>query len=162
VSNGPADADARVKIDRPSSAVSGGAAVKFRDLLRYFLVVGTIGFGGRIAIAGHVQRDLVEERQWMDRQDLLDGIALGLTMLGPPGAPPIYRGVVIPGRWFVRHRDHSRVRATVKGATPAAAGAIAGATIVLGRQAIIDVATVGSPPQACSSCGEPGGGSRSR
>jgi chromate transporter len=52
--------------------------------------------------------------------------------------PPIYLGVVVPGRWFVRHRDHLQVAAFVKGATAAAAGAIAGATVVLTRQAITD------------------------
>jgi chromate transporter len=33
-----------------------------RDLAFYFLRLGTIGFGGPIALAGHMQRDLVEER----------------------------------------------------------------------------------------------------
>jgi len=31
-----------------------------------------------------MQRDLVDEREWLERQDLLDGIALGQTMPGPP------------------------------------------------------------------------------
>jgi len=56
---------------------------------------------------------------------------------------PIYLGVVIPGRWFIRHRDNGQIQAFVKGATAAAAGAIAGATIVLTRQAVVDVPTVG-------------------
>ena len=54
---------------------------------------------------------------------------------------PIYLGVVVPGRWFVRHRANPQVKAFVKGATAAAAGAIAGATVVLSRQAIKDVPT---------------------
>src|SRR5205085_8213322 len=54
---------------------------------------------------------------------------------------PIYLGVVVPGRWFVRHQDDRRVRGFVKGATAAAAGAIAGATIVLAKGAIVDVPT---------------------
>src|SRR6058998_3797370 len=33
-----------------------------------------------------MQRDLVEQRKWMSRQDLLDGIALGQTMPGPLAA----------------------------------------------------------------------------
>jgi chromate transporter len=36
---------------------------------------------------------------------------------------PIYLGVVVPGPWFVRHRDSPRVQGFVKGATAAAAGA---------------------------------------
>ena len=54
---------------------------------------------------------------------------------------PIYLGVVVPGRWFVRHRDNPQVKAFVKGATAAAAGAIAGATVVLVRQAVRDIPT---------------------
>jgi chromate transporter len=52
---------------------------------------------------------------------------------------PIYLGVVLPGRWFIRHQDNPQIKAFVKGATAAAAGAIAGATIVLTRQAVIDL-----------------------
>jgi chromate transporter len=49
---------------------------------------------------------------------------------------------VIPGRWFIRHRDHPGVRAFTRGATAAAAGAITGATLVLARQAVVDVPTL--------------------
>ena len=54
---------------------------------------------------------------------------------------PIYLGVVVPGRWFIRHQEDARLQALVRGATAAAAGAIAGATIVLTRQAIVDPTT---------------------
>jgi len=47
----------------------------------------------------------------------------------------------MPGRWFIRHREDRRVRAFVRGATAAAAGAIAGATVVLARGAIVDIPT---------------------
>ena len=56
---------------------------------------------------------------------------------------PIYLGVVVPGRWFIRHKDNPRVQGFVKGATAAAAGAIAGATIVLAKGAIVDWPTAG-------------------
>lgn len=45
---------------------------------------------------------------------------------------------MVPGSWFVRHRDNAQVQAFVRGATAAAAGAIAGATVVLTRQAVVD------------------------
>src|SRR2546426_12520238 len=37
--------------------------------LLYFLRLGTAGFGGPIALVGYMQRDLVEERRWISRQD---------------------------------------------------------------------------------------------
>ena len=49
--------------------------------------------------------------------------------------------VIVPGPWFLRHRDNAQVKAFVKGATAAAAGAIAGATVVLTRQAVVDIPT---------------------
>lgn len=96
-----------------------------------------------------MQRDLVEQRQWIDRQDFLDGVVLGQTMPGPLAAQvamwiglaiftPIYLGVVVPGRWFLRHRDNAQVRAFVAGATAAAGGALCGAVVVLTRQAVTD------------------------
>lgn len=41
----------------------------------YFLRLGTFGFGGPIALAGYMQRDLVEERHWVSHSDYLEGLA---------------------------------------------------------------------------------------
>src|SRR5438034_8218557 len=68
---------------RPEESVS---AVGFAHYIRYFLGLGTLGFGGPVATVGYMQRDLVTRRKWMSRQDLLDGIALGQTMPGPLAA----------------------------------------------------------------------------
>jgi chromate transporter len=51
--------------------------------------------------------------------------------------------VVLPGRWFLRHRDNKQVKAFLSGATAAAAGALAGAVVVLIRQAVTDLTTAG-------------------
>src|SRR5881628_4059039 len=55
-------------------------------LVRYFVGLGTWGFGGPIATVGYMQRDLVERRGWLKRDDFLDGVALGQTMPGPLAA----------------------------------------------------------------------------
>ena len=57
-----------------------------RDLLLYFLKLGTFGFGGPIALAGYMQRDLVEERKWFSREDYLEGLALSQLSPGPLAA----------------------------------------------------------------------------
>jgi chromate transporter len=103
---------------------------------------------------------------WLTEREFLDAVAMGLITPGPvvitaafigyliggfAGAgvatvaifTPIYLGVVIPGRWFIRHQDSPSVRAFVKGATASAAGAIGGATIVLTRGAVVDLRTLG-------------------
>src|SRR5205823_12272999 len=60
--------------------------VPFRSFVRYFLWLGTFGFGGPIATVGYMQRDLVEKREWLDRGEFLNGVALGQTMPGPLAA----------------------------------------------------------------------------
>jgi chromate transport protein ChrA len=46
-----------------------------RDLLVYFVHLGTFGFGGPIGHAGYMQRDLVESRRWISRSDYLARLA---------------------------------------------------------------------------------------
>jgi chromate transporter len=57
-----------------------------RALLLYFLRLGTLGFGGPIALAGAMQRDLVEERAWFTRDDYVRGLALAQLAPGPLAA----------------------------------------------------------------------------
>src|SRR5438477_289444 len=57
-----------------------------RELLLYFLRLGTFGFGGPIALAGYMQRDLVEDRRWFSKQDYLEGLALSQLSPGPLAA----------------------------------------------------------------------------
>src|SRR3954452_15041747 len=81
-----------------------------REFLLYFLRLGTFGFGGPIALAGYMQRDLVERRRWISRQDYLEGLALAQLAPGPLAAQlAIYLG------W---------VRARILGATLVAAAFI--------------------------------------
>jgi chromate transporter len=55
---------------------------------------------------------------------------------------PCYLCVIIPAPYFSRFADNPRLKAFVDGVTAAATGAIAGATVVLARRAIIDIPTV--------------------
>ncbi len=55
-------------------------------LVAYFLKLGTIGFGGPVALAGYMQRDLVEERRWVSDEDYKLGFALAQVMPGPMAA----------------------------------------------------------------------------
>jgi chromate transporter len=73
-----------------SSEASGGT---LRDVLRYFVYLGTFGFGGPIALAGYMQRDLVEKRGWITKKDYVDGLALAQLAPGPLAAQlAIYLG----------------------------------------------------------------------
>src|SRR5689334_12943069 len=66
-----------------------------RGFLLYFLKLGTFGFGGPIALAGRMQRDLVESRHWIDQRDYDEGLALAQLSPGPLAAQlAIYLGWV--------------------------------------------------------------------
>jgi chromate transporter len=66
-----------------------------RDLTVYFLRLGTFGFGGPIALAGYMQRDLVERKRWISKEDYLEGLALAQLAPGPLAAQlAIYLGWV--------------------------------------------------------------------
>ena len=67
-------------------ATEAAPGVPFRSYLRYFLGLGTWGFGGPIATVGYMQRDLVERDAWVTERDFVDGVALGQTMPGPLAA----------------------------------------------------------------------------
>ena len=67
-------------------ASDSATAVSLRDLGGYFLRLGTLGFGGPIALAGHMQKDLVEERHWFSTEDYLEGLAFSQLSPGPLAA----------------------------------------------------------------------------
>jgi chromate transporter len=127
----------------------------------FFLKAGAFIFGSGLAIVPFLREGVVSQHHWLTERQFLDAVAIGLISPGPvvitaafigylvgglAGAGvatvaifiPIYLGVVIPGRWFVRHQDNPQIRAFVRGATAAAAGAIAGAAVVLSRGIIRD------------------------
>jgi chromate transporter len=76
-----------------TSEPGDGARGSLRDVVRYFLYLGTLGFGGPIALAGYMQRDLVEKRGWISKKDYVDGLALAQLAPGPLAAQlAIYLG----------------------------------------------------------------------
>jgi chromate transporter len=55
-------------------------------LTRYFLWLGSAGFGGPIALAGYMHRDLVERRGWIAADEYREGLALAQLAPGPLAA----------------------------------------------------------------------------
>jgi chromate transporter len=102
-----------------------------RELIAYFLRLGTFGFGGPIALAGHMQHDLVEDRRWFSKQDYLEGLALSQLSPGPLAAQlAMYLG------W---------IRAGVFGATAVAAAFIAPSFIMVLLVSVLYVRYGGLP-----------------
>src|ERR671913_72639 len=64
-------------------------------LVIYFLKLGTIGFGGPVALVGYMHRDLVDSRKWISEDDYREGLALSQLAPGPLAAQlSIYIGFV--------------------------------------------------------------------
>ncbi len=61
------------------------------EIVLYFLKLGTVGFGGPVALTGYMHRDLVEDRAWITGSDYKDGLALAQLAPGPlaPSSPSI-------------------------------------------------------------------------
>lgn len=148
----------------PLAALGVGGAASLLPLGLFFLQTGALVFGSGLAIVPLLRDGVVDQHHWLDQAQFLDAVAMGLITPGPvvitagfigyltgglPGAivatigifTPIYLAVILLGRWFIRRRSNTRVKAFVAGATAAAAGALAGAVVVLTRQAVTDWAT---------------------
>jgi chromate transporter len=80
-----------------SEAAGSSAAIRYSlwQLVLYFLRLGTLGFGGPVALVGYMHRDLVEHRGWITESDYREGLALAQLAPGPMAAQTaIYMGYV--------------------------------------------------------------------
>ncbi len=130
----------------------------------FFLKAGAFTFGSGLAIVPFLHQGVVVEHHWLNEQQFLDAVAVGVITPGPvvitaafvgylvagfwgslvsAGAVflPVYLFVLFIGRYIVRYRNHPALKGFVKGATAAASGAIAGASVILAQNSIADIAT---------------------
>jgi chromate transporter len=53
------------------------------EVVRYFLRLGLLGFGGPVALVGQMERELVGGRGWMTKEQMREAIAICQTLPGP-------------------------------------------------------------------------------
>jgi chromate transporter len=53
------------------------------ELVRYFLRLGALGFGGPVALVGQMERELVTERGWLTKEEMREVIAVCQSLPGP-------------------------------------------------------------------------------
>jgi chromate transporter len=132
----------------------------------YFAEAGSFVFGSGLAIVPFLHSGVVREFGWLSERQFLDAVAvamitpgpvvitvgfIGYLVAGPAGAVvaalgtflPCYLFTVVPAPHFRRWSRNESIRAFVEGVSAAATGAIAGAALVLGRRAIVDLGTLG-------------------
>jgi chromate transporter len=149
----------------PLAVVKGlawtGTGVSLGALAWFFFKAGAFTFGSGLAIVPFLHEGLVEQHRWLTEQQFIDAVAMGLISPGPVVIMATFAGylafglvgavvatffvflpalllVVIPGPLIRRHERNRRLQGVIKGATAAAAGAIAGAAIVIGQDVIRD------------------------
>ncbi len=142
-----------------------GSGTALGSLAWFFFKAGAFTFGSGLAIVPFLHQGLVDDHPWLTQQQFLDAVAMGLITPGPVVIMATFAGyliyglvgaivatvcvflpalllVVVPGPFIRRHEQHPRLQGFVKGATAAAAGAIAGAAILIARDVIDRPASV--------------------
>jgi chromate transporter len=150
----------------PALAIPSATVGTLAILTLFFLKASLFTFGSGLAIVPFLYQGVVADYHWLNDRQFLDAVAMGLITPGPvvitatfigylvggiPGAVlasfavffPVWVFNVVIGRIFLAHRNNPQVRAFVKGATAAAVGAIAGAAVILGEGALVDLVTIG-------------------
>lgn len=134
-------------------------------ILLYFAEAGAFVFGSGLAIVPFLHGGVVDDYHWLTEQQFLDAVAIamitpgpvvitvafiGYLVAGPAGATvaaigvfvPSYLFVIVPAPYFHKVAGNRSIKAFVDGVSAAAAGAIGGAAVVLGRRAIFDLPTI--------------------
>src|SRR5438094_4735927 len=78
--------DTSPPIEATTTQPAERASYTLWQLVRYFFRLGTLGFGGPVALVGYMQRDLVERRAWIAEADYKEGLALAQLCPGPLAA----------------------------------------------------------------------------
>ena len=151
-----------------SPFIGVGATVSASLILQlgaFFIMAGAFTFGSGLAIVPFLHQGVVIQNHWLTERQFLDAVAVGIITPGPVVITaafvgylvagfwgsvvaasgvflPVYLFVLFIGRYIIRYREHPALKGFVKGATAAASGAIAGATVILGQGSITDVTTV--------------------
>jgi chromate transporter len=54
-----------------------------KEIVLYFLRLGTVGFGGPVALVGQMEKELVGDKGWLTKEEMRDAIAVSQSLPGP-------------------------------------------------------------------------------
>jgi chromate transporter len=130
-------------------------------LIVFFLKAGSLTFGSGLVIVPFLEKGLVQQTGWLNEQQFLVAVAMGMLSPGPVVITATFVGYLVAGLWgsilstigiflpsfllvlivapiMIRHRGNPNIQGFVKGAYAAAIGTILGAGVLLGKIAIGD------------------------
>ncbi len=64
-------------------SASPPSRVRIRDLVLYYLRLGTLGFGGPVALCGQMEWELVQDRKWVTKEEMREAVAVCQSLPGP-------------------------------------------------------------------------------
>ena len=67
----------------PEDFVPAARRRSIREITAYFLRLGTLGFGGPVALCGLKEKELVGEKGWLTKEEMRDAIAVSQSLPGP-------------------------------------------------------------------------------
>jgi chromate transporter len=67
----------------PETTLAPPHRVPLRRIVGYFLRLGTLGFGGPVALVGLMDKELVHDRGWLSREEMRNAIAVSQSLPGP-------------------------------------------------------------------------------
>src|SRR5206468_7185161 len=73
----PGEEDQRMELEPTTQRVP------IRELVRYYLRLGLLGFGGPVALVGQMEREMVGEKKWLTKEEMREGIAVCQSLPGP-------------------------------------------------------------------------------
>ncbi len=140
-----------------SEASDGGSAPPLFSIFYTFVKIGSVTFGGGIAMLPLLQVELVEKRKWLDHQGYADclmvaqstpgpivvnlSLVAGFRVLGLKGGLCALLGVILPSfllllavaMFLWPYRENPLAHAAFQGIGPAVAALIAAAAVKLGK-----------------------------